>query len=245
MMRFGERLRALREEQRWSQKELGRRAKLQQSKVSRIESGEKTASAEVIDRLAAAFGRIGRELVRGTDRQEHYLDKALTEEEAAHEREKLRREEYIARGTPVLILRVTYERIYSMFEAVYGGRYVEPVVHGEGLYLDMHLNCQKILAEVEELSPGISERIYFPDHLESRYPGDVLDGWQMFERGEVQRSLRELLELEVRYCRELTPSFEEAIVRHFKIDQVDRMVDQLRTERIEAEEDWIVKNGLR
>lgn len=244
-MKFGERLRALREEQRWSQKELGQRAKLQQSKISRIESGEKAASAEVIDRLAAVFGRIGRELVRGTDRQDHYLAKALTEEEAAQERQGLRREEYIAKGTPVLVLRITYERIYAMFEAVYGGRYVEPVVHGEGLYLEMHLNCQKILTEVEELSPGISERIHFPDHVESRYPGDVLDGWQMFDREEVQRSLRELLELEVRYCRELTPSFEDVIVRHFQIDQVDRMIDQLRAERIEAEEDWIVKNGLR
>lgn len=242
-MRFGERLRALREEQRLSQQQLGQRTRLQQAKISRLESGEMLATIGVIDRLAVALGRTGRELVRGTDREGYYLVGTLTAEEAQQEQERILREESIARGLPVLALRVMYQRIYDVFEAIYGGRYVAPVVHGEGLYLEMVENCRKALVGVEELCPGFSEQIYFPDHIEPQYELDlVLDAWQTFEKAEVKRSQRLILEQELRFCRAIDPSLETAFVHLLQLEHVDKMVDRLRTQRIEAEDDWINTN---
>jgi transcriptional regulator with XRE-family HTH domain len=49
-------IRALRVERRWSQRELCRRTELSPAYLSELESAQKDASADVLDRLANAFG---------------------------------------------------------------------------------------------------------------------------------------------------------------------------------------------
>ena len=49
-------IRALRAERRWTQRELCRQTELSPAYLSELESGQKDASADVLERLALAFG---------------------------------------------------------------------------------------------------------------------------------------------------------------------------------------------
>jgi transcriptional regulator with XRE-family HTH domain len=49
-------IRALRAERRWTQRELCRQTELSPAYLSELESGQKDASADVLDRIATAFG---------------------------------------------------------------------------------------------------------------------------------------------------------------------------------------------
>lgn len=59
----GQRLRALREKQGWSQEELGFRSGLHRNYIGGIERGERNLGVENIARLAAAFGIRPRDLL--------------------------------------------------------------------------------------------------------------------------------------------------------------------------------------
>ena len=53
---FGRRVRALREERKWTQEQLARAAGLGAKHVGVIERGEKTSSFEAVEKLAKVFG---------------------------------------------------------------------------------------------------------------------------------------------------------------------------------------------
>ena len=89
MVNFGDRVKAVRKELGLNQEALVNRlgAGFEQPRVSRLEKGTLAASAEVIDKMAAVFGRTGRELAQGTDREGHYFAQGMSPDERASERD--------------------------------------------------------------------------------------------------------------------------------------------------------------
>lgn len=53
---LGERVRELRKEREWSQKELAKRTGMSQPSIARFEAGGTTPTLSVLDRIARAFG---------------------------------------------------------------------------------------------------------------------------------------------------------------------------------------------
>ncbi|KCZ53628.1 hypothetical protein HY29_16615 [Hyphomonas beringensis] len=63
--RFGKKLRALREEQGWSQEEFADRAGLHRTYVSAVERGVRNPTLSVLERLAKALGVSIEEVFKG------------------------------------------------------------------------------------------------------------------------------------------------------------------------------------
>ena len=132
---FGERVASIRKSMGIAQ---SRVSGIGQPQLSKIENGKETASAALIDRLAAALGRTPVELVTGTDREGYYVGQRLRPEE----REELSREQRLKDATTLEYLYLFYTRICDMFEALYGGGIV-PAFRGEEAYIEMVSNCKK------------------------------------------------------------------------------------------------------
>lgn len=64
-VRFGERVRELRESRGWIQTDLAYHSRLERAFISRIENGRTNVSLETAERLAAVFEITAEELFRG------------------------------------------------------------------------------------------------------------------------------------------------------------------------------------
>jgi transcriptional regulator with XRE-family HTH domain len=63
----GTRLRQLRREQAWSQRDLARESGVSQDAIARLELGQREAQPRTVRRLAAALGVEPRELMKGNN----------------------------------------------------------------------------------------------------------------------------------------------------------------------------------
>ena len=107
---FGSKVKTARKCQGMSQAVLAGITGLGQPRLSRIENSELPASAEVIDKVASALGKTGRDLASGTDREEYYLSMTMSPEQRTLERSFM-----------LVTLSEAYQRIFDLFEALYGG----------------------------------------------------------------------------------------------------------------------------
>ena len=241
MVTFGDRVKAVRKELGLSQGALVNRigAGFDQPRISRIEKGTLAASAEVIDKLAAVFGRTGRELAQGTDRQGYYLAQGMSPDERAAERAvQVRTVEIVegVRAITVMMLKTCYTMVYDLFEAVYGGDYLAPEVSAEEGYVELRSHCTKLAKAVDEFAPGTSERLYFPDHIEGRDEMDmIMDEWKLGERSMVKESLAFLFELSEGYRNRVELTELEVVKKHFKIDEGEKAIAALRVQREKIE----------
>lgn len=241
MVNFGDRLKAVRKELGLSQEALVNRlgSGFDQPRVSKLEKGTLAASAEVIDKMAAVFGRNGRELAEGTDREGYYFAQGMSPDERAAERAEQARSAEIMQGVnamSVIMLKTCYTMVYDLLEAVYGGEYVAPQVSAEEGYVELRVHCMKLAKAVDEFAPGTSDRLYFPDHIEARDDMDMLmDDWKLGERGMVKESLAFLFELSEGCRNRVDPDDLEEVKKYFKVDEGERAIAALRAQREKIE----------
>jgi transcriptional regulator with XRE-family HTH domain len=237
MVNFGDRVKAVRKELGLSQGDLVNRLGVgfDQPRVSKIERGTLAASAEVIDKMAAVFKRSGRELAQGTDREGYYFAQGMSPDQRAAERAVQARTVEIMEGVnamSVMMLKTTYGMVFDLFEAVYGGDYVAPQVSAEEGYVELRSHCMKLAKAVDKFAPGTSERLYFPDHIESRDDMDMLmDDWKIGERGMVKESLALLFDLSEGYRNLVAPADLDEVKKHFKLDEGEKAIAALRAQR--------------
>lgn len=239
MEALGKRIAAIRSEQGLSQSELGRRTGLGQPRVSKLESSELPASVAVIDKLAKAFGRMGRDLVRGTDREGYYLAEVLSPDEIANER-RLGQD---ATAFDVLILQQIYDRIVALFQAVYSGPYIAVNIAGvEEMYIDLRARCLRLVKNSALPIPDLC----LPDHLDVIDQDDV-DGWE-FTEVELKKSSLALKQV----VYDVKPS-EQArraltfVLEYLKIDAVDKSIIGIRDAVTSENQKWLkqVKGAAR
>jgi hypothetical protein len=184
----------------------------------------------VIDKLAGTYGLDPVALVRGTNREAHYIAQRLQPDQ---------REEHarVARLKDAAALEYTYlgySRICELFDAAYGDGVV-PAFRGEGRYIELRQNCKKAIAAVERFIPGFKALIHFPDHLEPEGDDDdQLHGWE-FERPYLKRSLRAIQEAMNPYNDCYDAEVREFIVKHYGLDRVDSEIAELKAARLAAE----------
>lgn len=66
--RLGDVIRRQRADRRWSQEQLGARAKVHRTHVGKLERGELSPSVAILDRIARAFGRRASDLLAEAER---------------------------------------------------------------------------------------------------------------------------------------------------------------------------------
>jgi transcriptional regulator with XRE-family HTH domain len=213
MEAFGKRVAAVRLEQRISQAELARKTGLGQPRISRIENGALAASVSVTTKLGDALRRNARELVAATDRDGYYVAEALSPEEIADELHMVS----LQKSFDIVMLRAFYDRISTLFWAVYGGPYIAVNVNAEALYLDLRSRCARIIENSSLDIPAL----YFPDHLDPIEEDDVLS-WEFIE-GDIGRSAMALrhLEHQVNPSLEARQALETLLNDHLEIDVAD------------------------
>jgi transcriptional regulator with XRE-family HTH domain len=221
---FGKRIAAIRKECGMSQASLGKQTGLGQPRLSRVEKGQLAASVQVINKLAAALGRLSRDLVAGTDREGHYISQALSPEKLAEEEATKK----FIRTFDALLLQATYERVAALFDAVYAGPYISVDVGAEHIYIDLRARCQNIINR--GALTGLE--LFFPDHLDPIEEDDV-HSWE-WTQVELKKSIIALKHFvhDVQPSPEARRAFEEILREKIQIHVVDEVIteiDALRT----------------
>ena len=227
---FGQQARTVRTNLKLSQKAVEDRTGINQPRLSKIENGQDDASADVIDKLAEAYGLDPVAFVRGTNREAHYIAQRLQPDE----REELARIARLKDAAALEYAYLSYSRICDLFDAAYGEGVVPPF-RGEERYIDLREFCKKALVAVERFIPGFGALIHFPDHLEPEgADDDQLHGWE-FERPYLKRSLRAIQEAMNPYNDCYDADKREFMVKHYRLDRVDAEIAELRAARLAAE----------
>ncbi|MDB5072235.1 MAG: Helix-turn-helix domain [Candidatus Eremiobacteraeota bacterium] len=227
---FGERGREVRTKLKLSQETVEARTGISQPRLSKIENGKEVASADVIDKLAEAYGVDPVAFVRGTNREAHYIAQRLQPDQ----REEHARVARLMDATALEYAYLSYTRICDLFDAAYGDGVV-PAFRGEERYIDLREFCKKAIAAVEKFRPGFGSLIHFPDHLEPEGDDDdQLMGWE-FEHPYLKRSLRAIQEAMNPYNDCYDAESREAMVKHYHLDMVDAEIEQLKAARLKAE----------
>lgn len=228
MESLGNRIRHIRDELGLSQRKLARLTGLDQGRLSRIENGALEASVEVIDKIAAALERSGRDLAAGTDREGHYFAQGLTPEQAAREREQ----QALSHDFDVLLFEAIYERIVALFESVHTGPFITVNIDGgEAIYLDLLSALSKTRVRLD----GAPD-VYLPKHLELTSDDEAL-AWDEWEQPELRRSL-----LEVRkFVHEQHPSemTRNIVLQCSPMPAVDKAIADIREFEREQNAQWL------
>jgi transcriptional regulator with XRE-family HTH domain len=227
---FGERAATIRESLGLTQSDVKTRTGIQQPRLSKIETGAEPASADIIDKLAAAYGRDPVEFVRGTNREAYYIAQRLQPDQ----REEHARISRIREAAVLEFAYLGYSRVCELFDAAYGTGVV-PAFRGEARYIELRQFCKKAVAEVERFSPGFGALLHFPDHLEPE--GDMDDqllGWE-FEGPLLKKSLRAIQQAMNPYSDCFDAESRDFLVKHYGFDRVDAEIAELKKARIAAE----------
>lgn len=227
---FGDRARQVRSKLELSQQAIEERTELNQPRLSKIENGKEIASADVIDKLAKAYGVDPFVFVRGTDREAYYVGNRLSPDE----REEHARVARLKDAAALEYVYLSYTHICELFDAAYGEGIV-PAFRGEERYIELRQFCMKAIAGVEKFLPGFGSLIHFPDHLEPEGDeDDQLIGWQ-FEHPSLKRSLRAIQEAMIPLSDCYDSESREAMVKHYRLDIVDDEIATLKAARLRAE----------
>lgn len=228
MESLGTRIATVRKELGISQHGLGKMTGLGQPRLSRIERGELPASVAVIDKIATALNRRGQDLVAGTDREGYYIAEGLSPEEAAH----VKQEQKASTDLLVVSLRITYERVVNLFEALHVGPFVVAEARGEEVYLGLRSGCEALMRGLGPDAPDL----FFPDHFEIVEEDDV-HSWELIEQPALRRSLLELRRLE--HERHAPPAVYEFLEEKDKEwATVDAFIQQMREYQREQNQQW-------
>lgn len=125
-----------------------------------------------------------------------------------------------------------------MFEAVYGGRWVAPPICGDEAYLQLRQNCEKMLRNLDpDWITGLTNQVYFPDHIESRGEMDMLlDDWQIGERAYVKQLLSQLTKLVLERCASVSEDLRQVLLKQFNLLRVDEANRKVQEERIRLDQ---------
>jgi len=209
-----------------------------QPRLSKIEAGKEEASADVIDKLAAAFGRDGLTLVRGTDREGHYTAQRLQPDQ----RDELVRLDRLKDAVTLEILYLQYSRIFELFNVLYGEHTF--VVHSaswlEERYIDLRERCKSCMHRLTHIIPDIFSIIYFPDHIEPEGDMDdlVIGSWE-FEGADVKKSLHNLQEAMHEYRDCYSEEARAAIEKHLNFKVIDEEIEALRAAQKKAHSEFV------
>lgn len=230
MENFGERVSTLRRELGLGQKAADA-VGISQPRLSKIERGNLVASAEIIDKLATVFGRSGLDLVRGTDREDHYRTQRISPEMQAHEEASRQ----FKAGLAVIALSLLYDRVCDLFEALYGGM-AFPGVRVEGFYIELCRSVRKAAEQVEEIAPGITAELYLPDNLEPEGPDDDhLLAYGDIETEFFTKSRHKLLRLESEFAHGIDSESRDALKGAMNLERVDKQIEELRELRKDSD----------
>lgn len=232
---FGDRVRLIRKSLGLSQDVI---PGIDQPRISKIERGREEASADVIDKLAEAFGREPLDLVRGTDREGHYTGQRLR----AEQRDELAREKRWTEAADLVHLHILYGRIYNFFDVLYGEHSLVVATQEwlEGRYIELRERCKKAIESVAHIIGPDAYDFYFPDHIVPDGDMDdlVIGSWE-FEGAQMKKSLR-LLQQALHDYRDCP--LDEARVTleaYLKIDVIDEEIEVLRKTQKEASKDFL------
>jgi transcriptional regulator with XRE-family HTH domain len=240
MITFGEALRREREARGITQTALARAVRINQPRISKIETDQEIVTLPLIKRLATALGTRGQDLVADTNREDDYLARALSPEDRAKSEADRRRR----RAVPLVILTIHYRRVFDLFEAIYGGM-VAPPVRGEDGYVELVDHCRRVLPDVAAVWPRIGDELHFPDHLEVRGELDlILDDWREGERALVMRGIAELERLCLQFTDVVSAEARAGMEQYFKFDEVDARLAELRNTREKVERAFLRSHGM-
>ena len=227
---FGKRIAAIRKECGLSQVGLGRQTGLGQPRLSRIEKGELPASVQVINKLGAALERPSRELVAGTDCEAYYVSQALSPGELAQEAATT---ELIV-AFDALLLQALYERVVTLFDAVYAGPYIAVDVGAEHIYIDLRARCQNVIDRGALAAP----ELFFPDHLDPIEEDDALS-WE-WTQADFKRSIIALKRVvhEVGPSAEARRAFEVLLRERIQICVADEVIAEIKDAVRKKNQEW-------
>jgi len=236
MEHFGDRLTAIRQELGLSQIALAKSVGISQPQLSKLEKGTRLAGAEVIDKIAAALQRNGLDLVRGTDREGAYTAARLAPED-----QRLQRAMQIAaHGLVFLSLRLMYDRVIAVFDAMYGGGLVSPGgLDADPFYLELRKRCEDFVRVADSIGTTFPEPVYFPDHLVPESDmDDLLLAYEDWFRPEMQKTRRMLLAEEVKYRGFIADDARALLIKQLPLKQIDEQIAIVTQAKAEADREF-------
>jgi transcriptional regulator with XRE-family HTH domain len=187
-MEFGDRLTTILKELRMSQKDLARRAGVDASMISKLKSGRKSPSLDLIDRLAHALDMAPLRLIDNTDLVGRYAAERVNPQDLADfsNAKMAARRERIAQ--PLIAIQQIYDAICDIYWTYSFGGDFDAFVESRYLYLTEQLRIWTGKAK-SELEIDFDRGIYVPRFDDTSYSMDTEDRAIQYSRALILKEL--------------------------------------------------------